>query len=92
MRNGWYIDYFNQGEKNIGRWTQFCDPLKKNGMISWRAFLEKINGIQDMYHNNSNNLGATLVKLSEKSSIFITDLLMFGNNSLRGRSKKSFRY
>ena len=33
-------------------------------------FLKKINGIQDMYHNNSNNLEATFVKLSEKNSIF----------------------
>ena len=33
-------------------------------------FLKKINGIQDMYQNNSNNLEATFVKLSEKNSIF----------------------
>ena len=27
--------YRNQGVKNIGRWTQFCDPLKKkSGMNS----------------------------------------------------------
>ena len=35
-----------------------------------RNFLEKINVIQHLYHNNSNNLEATFVKLSEKSSIF----------------------
>ena len=29
------LDTQNQGVKNIGRWTQFCDPLKKkNGMNS----------------------------------------------------------
>ena len=32
--------------------------------------LLKKNVIQDMYHNNSNNLEATFVKLSEKNSIF----------------------
>ena len=35
-----------------------------------------------MYHNNSNNLEATFVKLSEKSNILFLYLLMFGNNSL----------
>ena len=65
------------GEQNIGRWTKFCDPLKKkNGMnsqegISW----EKINGIQEMYHNNSNNLGATFLKLFEKIQYFITKFI-----------------
>ena len=37
-----------------------------------------------MYHNNSNNLEATFVKLSEKKfNILFRNLLMFGNNSLR---------
>ena len=54
--------YNKQGVKNIGRWTQFYDPLKKkNGMNSLEGinFLEKTNGIQDMYQNNSNNLETT---------------------------------
>ena len=56
-----------------------------------------------MYYNNWNNLEATFVKLSEKSTILLWNLLMFGNNSLGDkterfvavtvkRSKKSFRY
>ena len=36
-----------------------------------------------MYHNNSNNLEETFVKLSGKIQYFIMELLMFGNNSLR---------
>ena len=29
------LNRYGQGVKNIGRWTQFCDPLKKkNGMNS----------------------------------------------------------
>ena len=70
--HGW-----GQGVKNIGRWTQFCDPLKKKNFmnslegISW----EEINGIQDMYHNNSNNSEATFVKLYKKNQYFITEFI-----------------
>ena len=64
-----------QGVQNIGRWTQFCDPLKKkNGMNSMEGISEK-NRIQDMYHNNSNNLEATFVKLSETIAYFITEFI-----------------
>ena len=28
------VGEWRQGVKNIGRWTHFCDPLKKNGMNS----------------------------------------------------------
>ena len=34
------------------------------------SFLKKNNGIQDMYHKNSNNLEVIFVKFSEKNSIF----------------------
>ena len=60
--------YQIQGVKNIGRWTQFCDPLKKkDGMNSLEGISWKINGIQDMYHNNSINLEATFEKLCVKN-------------------------
>ena len=36
-----------------------------------------------MNHNNSNNLEASFMKLSDKIKYFIKDLLMFGNNLLR---------
>ena len=58
---------------------------RRSGWIHSRTFLEKINRIQDMYHNNSNNLEATYtyVKLSEKkSNISLRNLSMFGNNPL----------
>ena len=58
---------------NIGRRTQFCDPLKKkNVMISQEGICVKgqNNKIQDMYDNNSNNLEVTFVKFSEKDPIF----------------------
>ena len=51
-------------------------------MNSLEGFLQKINGIQDMYHNNSNNLEATFVKLTEKKKLS-RNLLMIGNNSLK---------
>ena len=68
------------------------------GWVHWRAFIEKINRIQDMYQNNSNNLEATFLKLSEKHPIFYfgiygclaTIRLVFSVTVKR--SKKSFRY
>ena len=39
--------------------------------------LEKINGIQDIYHNNSNNLEETFVKVPEKSSIFYCRIYIY---------------
>ena len=39
------------------------------------AFLEKMDRIQDMYHNNSNNLEDTFVKFSEKNKYFITEFV-----------------
>ena len=48
---------------------------RRTGWTHRRAFLEKINRIHDMYHNNSNNLEATFVKLSEKIQYFITEFI-----------------
>ena len=38
-------------------------------------FLKKNKRIQDMYHNNSNKLEDTFVKLSEKFQYFITEFI-----------------
>ena len=48
---------------------------RRAGWIRWRVFFEKINRIQDMYHNNSNNLETTFMKLSEKIHYFITEFI-----------------
>ena len=57
--------------KNIGRWTQFCDPLKKNNWDEFTGglFFKKLMN-PDVHHNHSNNLETTFVKLSEKNPIF----------------------
>ena len=44
-------------------------------MSSLESFSLKINRIQDVHHNNSNNLEATFVKLSEKIEYFITEFI-----------------
>ena len=89
------------GVKNIGRRTQFCDPFKKkNGMNSLESIFWK-KGTKGMYHNSSNNLEATFVKLSEKHSIIHCGIywclatirlkFCFATVTVK-RAKKSFRY
>ena len=62
--------------KNIGRWTQFCDPLKKKNWDEFTGgiFFKKLMD-PDVHYNNSNNLEATFVKLSEKIKYFITEFI-----------------
>ena len=59
-----------------GRWTQFCDPLKKKNWDEFTGglFFKKY-WIQDLHHNNSNNSETTFVKLSEKIQYFITEFI-----------------
>ena len=52
----------------IRRWTRFW--VEERGEFTEEHFLKKNYRIQDVYHNNSNNLEATFVKLSEKNPIF----------------------
>ena len=95
-----YACTMHHGVKKIGRWTQFCDPLKKNNAmnslegISWHVS-------QYMCHNNSNNFEAAFVKLSEKNSYFITEFIDVWQQFAESYcfvtltvkiSKKSFRY
>ena len=98
---GVYSDV-NQCVKNIRRWTQFCDPLKKkNGVNSPEGISLKNNSIKDVYHNNSNNLEATFVKLSEKIHNFNTEFIDVWQQFAESycfvtvkvkTSKKSYRY
>ena len=62
--------------KNIGRWTQFCDPLKKKNWDEFTGgiFFQKLMD-PDVHYNNSNNLEATFVKLSGKIQYFITEFI-----------------
>ena len=57
--------------------------------------------IQDVHHNNSNNLEATFVKLSEKIQYFITEFIDVWQQFAQSycfvtvavkRAKQSFRY
>ena len=53
-------------------------PSVEEEELGWAhctAFLWKINRIQDVHHNNSNNLEATFEKLSEKSHYFIMEFI-----------------
>ena len=47
---------------------------RRTGMNSQEGIFLN-NRIQDVYRNNSNNLEATLVKLSEKIQYFITEFI-----------------
>ena len=84
------------------KWKIFT-PLKISyrSNYSLRVFLEKSNKIQDMYHNISNNLEATFVKLNEKIQYFISEFIDVWQQFAESycfvtvavkRSKKSFRY
>ena len=48
---------------------------EKRDEFSGGHLLKKMIRILDMYHNNSNNLEATFVKLSEKRYFFITEFI-----------------
>ena len=63
--------------KNIGiPKTQFCFPLKKKNWDEFTGgiFFKKLMD-PDVHYNNSNNLEAAFVKLSEKNPIFITEFI-----------------
>ena len=51
--------------------------MKKNWdeYTLWRVFIKKINKILDLYHNNSNNLEANFLKLTENIQYFITEFI-----------------
>ena len=82
--------------------NSFCDPLKKNwDEFTEGLFFKKDSRIQDVHHNNSNNLEAAFVKLSEKIQYLITEFInvwrqfaesyCFVTRAVK-RAKKLFRY